>query len=249
MSDGTGDLARLLARLDEEGLRMEEHLAAERLTAYDAGELSAAEYAAVEAHLANCSFCLERLRDLRRFLSPRPEDLPAEGLADFETAAQWRELQKKLPPRPARLRRLFAAPGFSVAAVLAVALGLAAYRIVSLERELASPITDLVATTLEEPGSRKAEPATTQPPLFKLGHVAAFEILPEHPYPRYRLIFRDADGRVVKSVEDTEDDGQAGVLTLFLPRRFLPPGLYRVEAVGLDGAEHAIRTFEVRLAR
>lgn len=246
MSDGTGDLTRLLARLDEEGHHIEEHLAAERLIAYDNGELSAEEYVAVEEHLASCSFCHERLLDLRCFLFPLPEDLPAEGVADFETAAQWRALQRRLQPRPARLRRVFSTPGFSVAAVLAVVLGLAAYRIVSLEQELANPITDLRATTLEATGSRKAEPAT-QPQRFELGHVAAFEILPEQTYPRYRLIFRDANGQVLKSVEDTEDAGQEGIITLFLPRRFLPPGLYRVEVVGLAGAEHSIRTFEVRL--
>lgn len=247
MSDAPGKLGSLLARLNEEGHSMEDHPASERLSAFEANELPLAEQAAVQQHLASCSFCTERLEDLRRFLAPMPEDRAAEGIVDLEAAADWRKLRREMHVSPARWRRAFTSAGAVVAAMLAVGLAWASYRIVSLEADLAKPITDLQTTTLRATGSRRAESGAPGPQSFKLGHVAAFETLSDHPYGRYRLIFRDEKGHIKNSVEDTEEDG---MITLFLPRSFLPPGLYRIQVVGLDGAAvHPVRDFEVRILR
>lgn len=244
MSDDTGELAKLLARLDAEGHGMEEHPPSERLSAYQADELPPEEQAVVKEHLESCSFCRGRVHDLERLLSPLPEDLPVVGIADFETAAEWRRLQRKLEPLGTRPRRAFATLGYSLAAVLAVVLGWASYRIAVLERQLATPITDLRPTTFESPGSRRGNVATPQP--FHPGNVAVFETHSDYPFRMYRLIFRDETGRIRRSVEDREEED--GTITLLLPQHFLRPGLYHVEVVGLAGGSVIpIRDFEVRI--
>jgi hypothetical protein len=242
VTDDTGDLDRLRARLAEEDYRLKDpHPASEKLSAYQANELSPEEDDAIQEHLANCRLCAQRLLDLQRFLAPPPEEVAAERVADFETEAEWRRLRKKIRPRKVL------PPEVAIAAVLVLVLAWSLYRVVSLEKQLSEPITDLQPTTLEAQGSRKGAPVIAEPRSFKLGHVAAFETLSDPPHQRYRLIFRDKEGRIQRSVEDTEEDG---IITLFLPRRFLPPGVYRVEVLGLDGpVQHPIRSFEVRFSR
>ena len=247
MSDGTGDLDELLARLDAEGHPMEAHPASERLSAFQEREFPPEELAAVQAHLETCSFCRERLNDLAGFLAYISEEPGAKDVADFVTTTEWRRLREKLAPQPIRGRQFLAKSGFAVAALLSLALGWAAYYIGELERELATPVTDVQTTTLESSGSRRGAPGTSEVQSFRLGDVAVFETHSEHPYRRYRLIFRDETARIRKSVEDTEEDG---LITLFLPRRFLAPGLYHIEVVGLDGASvHSVRDFDVRIYR
>jgi putative zinc finger protein len=246
VSDGNGELDKILARLDEEGHGMEEHPASEHLSSYQARELPPEEHAAVQAHLERCSFCRERLGDLDRFLSPLPEDRPAEGVADFETAAEWRRLRRKLEPLGTRMRRAFATSGYPIAAALILVLAWASYRIVMLERELATPVTNLQITTLESSGSRRGKAATSEIQSFRLGNVAIFETHSGQFYSRYRLIFRDGTGRVQKTIEAQEEDG---MITVLLPKRFLAPGRYSIEVVGLDSnGTYPICDFEIRIS-
>ena len=65
-----------------------EHPAPEKLSAYQARELSPEEMGVIREHVAGCGLCAERLADLRRFLDVAPEE--REGVADLETAAEWR---------------------------------------------------------------------------------------------------------------------------------------------------------------
>jgi len=114
-----------------------------------------------------------------------------------------------------------------------------------------TPITDLTTMTVISPAHKKGleRSGPTPPTNLKLGRVAAFETLSEYPYPKYRLIFRDPSGRIQRSVEDTEDAD--GKITMLLPNRFLEPGLYSVEVVGLgDGsAETPVRDFNIRISQ
>jgi hypothetical protein len=218
-----------------------DHPPPETLSAYLANELPPEEDDRIQEHLANCRLCAEMLLDLQRFLDPAPAEPSRQGVADFAAAAEWRELRRKIaPPKGGLLARLLRSPGLPIAAMLALALIWTSYRMVSLKRELAKPITDLRPTTFEASGSRKGGPA--EPKSLKLGHVAAFETL--STYPQYRLLFRDQQGRIQRSVEDTQDDN--GMITLFLPESSLPPGLYDIEVVGLAGSTtHPVRRFSV----
>lgn len=217
-----------------------EHPAAEKLSAYQANELSPEENDRIQEHVASCDLCAERLLDLQRFLEFAP-DPSREGVPDLETTKEWRKLNKRIKrERPSQFYRWPA-----VAAVLALGLAWALYQLVTLERELAKPVTDLEVVTLEALGSHKGEPSA-EPRSLKLAGVIALDT--HSGYPRYRLNFLDENGGIRKSVEDTEDEH--GMITLFLPRRFLPPGLYHIQAVGLAGpTPHLVGSFEVRITR
>ncbi|MFY9822534.1 MAG: zf-HC2 domain-containing protein [Thermoanaerobaculia bacterium] len=98
MNDDITDLDRLFARLSDEsrGQDLDGHPAPEKLSAYQANELSPEEDAVIQEHLAHCTVCTELLLDLQRFLEPPSEDLPREGVVDFETVAGWRELRGRM---------------------------------------------------------------------------------------------------------------------------------------------------------
>jgi hypothetical protein len=247
------DLDRLFARLSGEGHAPDpdDHPAPEKLSAYQANELSAEEDDAIQEHLVHCARCTELLLDLQRFLDPPPEDLPREGVADFETAAQWREVRRRIGEEkalPVAAKRGLLTGFFSpaLAAVLALLLIGAAIQVVRLERELAEPITDLTPTTIEAPGTHKGAPVPAGFTPFRLGHVAAFDTHSPQPYLRFSLIFRDKNGQVKNTVEAREND--EGMIVLFLPRRFVAPGTYSVEVQGEGGASSTpIRKFDIQI--
>jgi hypothetical protein len=248
------DLDRLFTRLSTERRHPapDDHPAPEKLSAYLANELSPEEDDALQEHLIACPLCTDLLLDLQRFLDPPEEDRPREGVADFEAAAEWRELKGKLGrgashpavvPKRRPLRRVAESP--ALAAVLALLLVGAAYRSVMLQRELTRPSTVQI-TTIEAPGGKKGAPASAEPTPFRLGNVAVFDTHSERPYPRYRLSFIDKDGRIQITVEAQEDEN--GMIGLRLPKNSLTPGLYHVEVVGLEGtAANPIREFDIRI--
>jgi hypothetical protein len=254
VAEETPDLDRLLARLSEQRQNpgdVDDHLSAEKLSAYQAGELPPEENDAIQEHLAHCTLCTGMLLDLQRFLEPPPEDLPREGVVDFAAEAEWRSLREKLREAQAQnaaakrglFRRISWMP--AVAAVMAILLVGAAYRIVVLQRELARP-TAVQITTVEEQGSKKGAPGVAEPSPVRLGNVAIFDTHSERPYPNYRLSFRDKDGRIQATVEAQEDEN--GMIALRLPKGFLTPGLYHIQVLGLEGATaNPIREFDIRI--
>jgi Putative zinc-finger len=132
------DLDRLFTHLSDEGRRRpipDAHPVPEKLSAYLANELSPEEDDALQEHLVGCTLCTDLLLDLQRFLDLPEEDRPREGVADFETAAEWRELRGRMGDGvkdvggekiagPSRIRRVFGSVRVwqGVAAVLAVGI-------------------------------------------------------------------------------------------------------------------------------
>ncbi|HEX3554323.1 MAG TPA: zf-HC2 domain-containing protein [Thermoanaerobaculia bacterium] len=254
MTDETADLDRLFTRLADEGRPRDpnDHPAPEKLSAYLANELSPEEDDALQEHLTQCTLCADLLLDLQRFLDPPAEDRPREGVADFETAAEWRELKEKLRVKaPTAVRRRSLLRRISVAPVLAAALAFvfvgAAFQIMVLERRLSSPRAVQI-TTIEAQGSKKGTPREAEPTPFRLGNVAVFDTHSDHPYPKYRLVFKDKDGQVRRTEEAQE--GESGMIALLLPGDFLKPGVYHVEVQGPEGAAaNPIREFDIRILR
>ncbi|MBW8879576.1 MAG: zf-HC2 domain-containing protein [Acidobacteria bacterium] len=254
MTDETADLDRLFTRLADEGRPRDpdDHPAPEKLSAYLANELSPEEDDALQEHLTQCTLCSDLLLDLQRFLDPPSEDRPREGVADFETAAEWRELRKKLrtqaPPAVRKRSLLHRISGARVlAAVLAFVFVGAAYWIMVLERRLSSPRAVQI-TTIEALGSKKGAPGAAEPTAFRLGSAVGFDTHSEHLYLKYRLNFRDKDGRIQQTIEAKEDEG--GMIGVLLPKGSLDPGLYHVEVLGLEGAtSNPIREFDIRILR
>src|SRR6185295_7043360 len=94
-SAGYGE-ARLGEReLVSDDIADREHPVAEKLAAYLADELSPQENDAIQEHVASCALCAERLLDLQRFLEYAP-DSSRVGVADLETAAEWRKLRERI---------------------------------------------------------------------------------------------------------------------------------------------------------
>ena len=82
----------------------------------------------------------------------------------------------------------------------------------------------------------------------RLGNVAMFDTHAEHPYPKYRLVFKDKDGQIRRTWEGPEDE--SGMIRLLLPEDFLASGVYHVEVRGPEGATaNPIREFDIRILR
>jgi len=248
------DLDRRFTRLSTASRRPapDDHPAPEKLSAYLANELSPEEDDALQEHLAACTLCTGLLLDLQRFLDPPQEDRPREGVADFETAAEWRELKGKLgragsPPVVVSKRRLLRKIAVSpaLAAVLALLFLGVSSRMIWLERARVLPVAVQVRT-LEAQGSKKGTSSAVAPKAVRLGNVAMFDTHSEHPYSMYRLSFMDEDGRPQATVEAQEDEN--GMIGLLLPRGFLAPGPYHVEVLGLEGTTtHPVGEFDIRI--
>lgn len=249
MADETQDLDRLFERLaQEEGSKgdPEEHPSVETLTAYHANELSAEEDARIQEHLASCRRCAEIVLDFDSFLA-EPAGEPE--VASLEVASEWRRLRKKIredgeiqEERPAPFLPSWKT-AYAVAAVLFFGVvGLFLYSL-SLRRELEQPVAILEVLTLVA-GDTRGEDREIQE--IRLPHFLDLRVsLPGPPYPEYRVEVRDPEGRLLRDVSFGEE-GEMGHAVL-LPKRFLPPGEYRLELFGVrEGhreplARHVVR--------
>jgi hypothetical protein len=256
VNDDSADLDRLFARLSGDGHAQnpDAHPTPEELSAYLANELSPQADDAIQEHLTQCTLCAGLLLDLQRLLDPPPEDLPREGVADLETEVEWRELRGKLratqapgtapdtdEARKAPPRKILRSQ--AVAAVLALLLVGAVFRIVVLDRQLASPVAVQI-TTIEAQESKKGRPSEPTP--FHLGNVAVFETHLEQPHRKLRLSFKDKNGRILRTLDAQEDEN--GMVALLLPSRFLALGLYRVEVREAESsASQSPRKFDIRI--
>lgn len=208
----------------------EDHPAPEKLSAYQAEELPAAEDDAIQEHLANCGVCAEALLDLQRFLDSAPEGRSSKGVADFEAAAEWRELRGKV--REVRLRKSLRAFQ-ALAAVLGILfVGLSVYEIHIHGRS--SALLAMPEKTLdfsEKRGGQSVREGARLPIALKLFF--------EADYPRYKLEIQTTQGRLLYSHEYTKLDLDRSALPV--PDGFLAPGNYTVRLFGLaDGRPEPI---------
>jgi len=209
-----------------------EHPAAETLSAYQANELSPEESGAIREHVAGCDLCAERLLDLQRFLEFVPEDQTREGVADLETAAEWRRLRKRIGREEER-RRFFASArgGYTVAAaLLAVSVGLAVWNL-SLVRKSRDPVAVRTVRTLRAKESlRGGIPTENEQPVV-LPVQITLDLPIETPDPLYRIdLFREGSRHAARSFEAPP---QGSELRVLLPEQSLTPGHYRLRVHGV----------------
>ncbi|HEX6900958.1 MAG TPA: zf-HC2 domain-containing protein [Thermoanaerobaculia bacterium] len=238
MSDDATELDDLLGRMAEEGRLLpdpdpEKHPSSGALYGYHEGKLPSDERLRVEEHLSLCGRCRDLLVEYRHFI----ETPVAAAVADFEVEAERRRMREdERDTRPPRTINRWAA-------VLATALvGLALYTF-SLYRELGRAVTDSELTTLRAGGSQRSSDGD-----FETVRLPQFLVLPVpsgHEFPKYRLEFKAEQGRI-RSIEDSiETDG---TLRFFLPRRFLKPGKYQINVLGVQGtSEESLATYYVHI--
>ena len=188
------------------------------------------------------------LLDLQRFLEPPPEDLPREGVVDFEAEAEWRSLREKLGPlkepsqggqgpgpEPFRRTRPMKA---ALAAVLAVAVvGLVIY-ILRYRHDPNPAVVEAifvasVSSTRGESGPEKVVPIHSGqeakvPLILEAGR--------EPSSPRYRLEVRRRNSDEVLYSEDVKR-GASGFFTWALSPDALADGRYEVTVNGLGAGE------------
>lgn len=245
--EDAADLDGLLARLAEDRRDdPEDHPGSERLSAYQAGELSPEEDDEIQEHLANCRLCAGRLQDLQRFLDPPPEDRPREGVADFETEVEWRRLREKLGTKPSKARQFFGSlkTAYGLAAMLAVTVVVLSVQlgqrnsgqeVVSLS---SNSSTRGVNSGVEE-SSEWEIPSEATSIFFVLGTSDS------ESYSNYRLELSDPQNRIrrfsgVRKVGDH--------FNFELPRRRLVSGIYNMQVFGLkNGSEELVDEYRVRL--
>lgn len=201
------------------------HPSSEQLAAYQANELSPEEDDSVQEHVAGCRLCAERLLELERYLGAVEEERGREGVEDFETAADWRRLRGRMG---SPVRRFFGSvrTAYSLAAVLALAVAGLSWSLASLNKELRRPVADMGFETLEARGSRRAVGGKGRS--LELPTVLALELPSAEEYPRYHVVFRDRRDQILRTLEETADQG---VITLWLPEGSLEIGEYEIEVL------------------
>jgi hypothetical protein len=215
-----------------------DHPSPEELSAYQANELSPEREDAIQEHLAGCSLCTGALLDLHRFLDPPEEDRPREGVADFETAAEWRELRERMRGEAAgqrkpesgrddRLVRTLRAFQTLAAVLGALVVGQLLYGVWHSSRPLQFlPEKTLSITENRGPGSLAEE---IRPPI-------ALRIPTGVDYPVYRIEILAEDGRRLYSAKTSFSE-----IILPLNRGDLAAGVYKIHVWGLkDGRPESI---------
>jgi hypothetical protein len=219
-----------------------DHPTPEELSAYQANELPPERKDAIQEHLAGCSLCTGALLDLHRFLDPTQEDRPREGVADLETAAEWRVLRERMkgengepeepqtrePGRDDRLVRKLRVFQ-TLAAVLGIlVVGQLLYGVWHNSRPLQFlPEKTLSITDNRGPGSLPEE--IVYPPV-------ALRIPTGVDYPVYRIEILAEDGRRLYSAKTSFSE-----IILPLNRGELAAGVYKIRVLGLkDGRTESI---------
>jgi len=208
------------------GWNPDEHPAPEKLSAYQAKELPAAENDAIQEHLAHCEICAEVLLDLHHFLDFVPEEQSPKEVVDFEAVAEWRELRKKLrDDRLLKSLRAFQA----VAAVLGILVfGLSIYAIRLHGRSPAlQPLPEKTLDFSEHRGVQTVKDEARLPVALKLFF--------DNDYPRYQVEIRARGSQLLYVNEYKKSDLDRSILTL--PAGSLPAGTYTIRLFGLDDGE------------
>jgi hypothetical protein len=247
VNDDTADLDRLFARLSGEGHAPDpdDHPAPEKLSAYLANELSPEEDGVIQEHLAHCTLCTELVLDLQRFLDPPAEDLPRDGVVDFETEAAWRELRGRGDRRAMGVSDSQRSRGtgslrnaYSLAAVLALTVvGLGVY-VIKLHSDLKAPRAGYhiaLTSTLRTRGSLESVEKELRlheaPEDFSL----TLDKDPDLDFPSYLVEILREKGPRVQSAKGLRYQKGEGI-TLLLSKDDFEPGIYEIVLRGLrDG--------------
>jgi hypothetical protein len=258
------DLDRLFTRLSTERRRPapDDHPAPEKLSAYLANELSPEEDDAIQEHLTACTLCTGLLLDLQRFLDPPEEDRPREGVADFESAAEWRELKGRMGgrvegggggrlPRSSPFRSIFGSVRVwqGVAAVLAVGVvGMGRYSL-KLQEESRSPEANSIYLSL--PSSLGVRGGGEWVKTAKLRGKAKTIMLvlaapPNLDYKEYQAKITSKRTLKTNVINDLVRQDDAFVITLHPGSS--QPGTYTVEVDGFrNGQPETVGTYEFRI--
>lgn len=219
--------------------------------AYHGGELPEVEERRLRSHLTSCRRCVQLLLDLDGFVNDPAHHQPANGerTADFERAATWRLVQAShnaaTAPTRRHPQRSWRSWRSTVAAVAAtVLLALSGWTVLHQQGELQelrtslsspqanAPIFDLrpggSLRSLKSPAQRLEVPAGS-------GFTLIINLIEAGSWATYRARIVDPQNTEVTSVEGLKLD-RLDTLTLLMPSRVLPPGLYAVELRG-DGQQ------------
>lgn len=241
MSDEFQDLDGMLGFLGEDGRHRrdpEEHPSPEKLSAYQAGELTPEEDERIQDHLAVCGHCTELLLDLEEFLEPAAA--AAEPAADFEAAADWKRLREGMglvagKPEPLRANATmqldYRLVSLRIYRALAAVLG---FIVIGLSLYTFRPHSGLEIFPLPQAPIRFdiTRSAGQSEDFLKVRLPCTLRFSASPGYPKYRVeIVASRDGRSWYSADTDLADG-----ILSLNARSLPPGDYELQLSGLkDG--------------
>jgi hypothetical protein len=221
-----------------------EHPSSEKLSAYQANELSPAEDDAIQEHLVGCSLCVERLLELQQFLEFAPEGEAREGVADLETAAEWRKLRGRiLGTGKIVLSRLAASlilglllvPLFGISWWLRERSAELKEQVVELQGEIAELRTPQVGVPVEHLEGPRDEARQ-----IPAGRTVDLDLRTSAPkdYAEYLVEIAARDGQVLWSSPLKRTD--SGTLTFRLVGGFLEPGVYRIRLAGIQGGRREL---------
>ena len=235
-SDGAaGDSQALIAMLAEDAAsRVSDHPEVGELVDYLQDALPPGTEARVQDHLVDCRACTSTVLDLEPLMNPGPRT--AEGVADLEVAAAWRELKARAGVEQAPLRR-----GFSQHWVTAVAasffvatLGLSSWvaQLRGTVSELSAPQVNYEVLYFEstrgfDEGILQVPEGLHRLPVFVTG-------VDSGVFADYEVVVLDQAGSEVWSVGGLKPT-DLGSLRLEIPLQSLSPGAYGLRLYGRDG--------------
>jgi hypothetical protein len=229
------DALRELAEEDRRGLA--DHPDPVTLLDYHERRLPEAEADRVQEHLARCPECAQAVLDFAAFpdLEPPTEE---HRLTPADVQSRWRELRARLEAerRPVWQRHQVLLPLAAGLFVAVVGLGVWAGALRERVERLEGPRGDVYAVSLrpESAGLRGGE--VQEIPTWA-GRVPVYLSLAtaEADYPSYEVDLLTESGRgIVTGIPVRR--GPGGPFGLELPRSLLPPGEYRFELFGVQGA-------------
>jgi hypothetical protein len=228
-----------------------EHPGAATLAAYHARTLPPDEVSRVQDHLVACRQCRDQILEYAQFMGSTSED-PADDVASFERAAEWRRLQERmekettaapepLPVKAAddRRRILRSLRAFQA---LAAALGALAVGLFLRDAHFRGQARVLPETSILFGATRSVSPE--QPKPTQVRPPAVLRVSSYADYSRYRVEIETASGQPKQTLEVDQE----GLIEI--PDGW-SPGTYKIRVLGLkDGrAEPVGRPKELVVVR
>jgi hypothetical protein len=249
------DLRSAIRGMAAEARRGVEHPAPEELLDYHSGDLAPAETQRNQEHLALCPVCARTLLDLDSF--PDVEPVREEDrLTAAELTGQWRRFQdtaQRLAPSRERPRPASPAVLALAAALLFAVVGLSLWNVQlrNAVRDLSQPEAGVLVADLVPRGEaiERAEGGedTVRVPPWADRVLLILNLADPATAREYRVEIATQDGREVWSRRGVHRSAD-GTFALQIPRRFLPPGRYRIRLSGLrDGAEEPVAEYGAQI--